>query len=54
MKGHHDIATVPLEGSTFTLRVPATTGEQVGVSAYLTKPYRDGEPLNRVRDLLAA
>lgn len=26
MKGHLDIATVPLEGSTFTLRVPATTG----------------------------
>jgi chemotaxis protein histidine kinase CheA len=26
MKGHLDIATVPLEGTTFTLRVPATTG----------------------------
>ncbi len=26
MKGHLDIATAPLEGSTFTLRVPATTG----------------------------
>lgn len=26
MKGHLDIASVPLEGSTFTLRVPATTG----------------------------
>jgi chemosensory pili system protein ChpA (sensor histidine kinase/response regulator) len=26
MKGHLDIASLPLEGSTFTLRVPATTG----------------------------
>jgi chemosensory pili system protein ChpA (sensor histidine kinase/response regulator) len=26
MKGHLDIATMPLEGTTFTLRVPATTG----------------------------
>ncbi len=31
-----------------------SNAEQVGVSAYLTKPYSDGELLNRVRDLLAA
>ena len=31
-----------------------SNAEQVGVSAYLTKPYSDGEPLNQVRDLLAA
>jgi chemosensory pili system protein ChpA (sensor histidine kinase/response regulator) len=28
--------------------------EEVGVSAYLTKPYTDGELLNRVRELLPA
>jgi DNA-binding response OmpR family regulator len=28
--------------------------EQVGVSAYLTKPYSDGQLLDRVRDLLPA
>jgi chemotaxis protein histidine kinase CheA len=31
-----------------------SNAEQVGVSAYLTKPYSDGELLNQVRDLLAA
>jgi chemotaxis protein histidine kinase CheA len=31
-----------------------SNAEQVGVSAYLTKPYSDGELLNKVRDLLAA
>ena len=31
-----------------------SNAEQVGGSAYLTKPYSDGEPLNQVRDLLAA
>jgi chemotaxis protein histidine kinase CheA len=31
-----------------------SNAEQVGVSAYLTKPYSDGDLLNQVRDLLAA
>jgi chemotaxis protein histidine kinase CheA len=31
-----------------------SNAEQVGVSAYLTKPYSDGELLNQVRDLLVA
>jgi chemotaxis protein histidine kinase CheA len=31
-----------------------SNAEQVGVTAYLTKPYSDGELLNRVRGLLAA
>ncbi len=31
-----------------------SNAEQVGVSAYLTKPYSDGELLNQMRDLLAA